>query len=201
MSDRNTAGQLKLDAALRALPLQAPASGVWAQLAQELVPVRAAQRRRHLLLPAAIAAGIAIAFAATFAWRAQHGIPAQLATGADGAASMQTGDAAARNPLGAVNPIHAADETPVRLAALQARSRDLERWLNDTSAAAAPLPGQDLAAAAEIENLIGLVDVQLAAPQQHDNVNLWDQRVDLLEDLTALRYSNYRLAEASVGTN
>ena len=57
-----------------------------------------------------------------------------------------------------------------------------------------------MAAAAEIENLIGIVDVQLAAPAPNDGgrdeQKLWRRRVDLLEDLTALRYSNYRLAES-----
>ena len=201
MSDPN-AGRLKLDAALRALPLQAPAQGVWSQLAQELAPAHAARRRRRFMLPAAMAAGIAIAFAATYTWHSRqvtHDTRAPLATAMNGAASTESGNAGASNPLGAVNPIEAADEIPIRLAALRSRSRDLENWLQDTAGSAAPLPGQDLAAAAEIENLIGLVDVQLAAPEQHDPVALWSRRVDLLEDLTALRYSNYRLAEASVG--
>jgi hypothetical protein len=203
MSDRNAAGQLRLDQALRALPLQAPAHGVWSQLAQELAPVRAVRHRRRFMLPAALAAGIAIAIATTYVWNARQftgGAHAPLATTTSGAASTETGNAAASNPLGAINPIQATDEIPVRLAALQKRSRDLENWLQDTAGSAAPLPGQDLAAAAEIENLIGLVDVQLAAPEQHDDANLWNRRVDLLEDLTALRYSNYRLAEASAGS-
>jgi len=203
MPDRNAAGQLKLDDALRALPLQAPAPGVWSRLAQELAPMHAARRRRRFMLPAALAAGVAVAFAATMAWRAQplpRGTQATVATSASRVASTSTGNAATSNPVNTVNPIQAAEEVPIRLAALQTRSRDLERWLRDTAAAAAPLPGQDLAAAAEIENLIGLVDVQLAAPEQHDAVELWNRRVDLLEDLTTLRYSNYRLAEAAMGS-
>ena len=86
-----------------------------------------------------------------------------------------------------------------QLTALQSRSRELEQWLHQTAGAAAPLPGQDLAAAMEIENLISVVDVQLTAPDQsnaRDEEKLWRRRVDLLEDLTALRYSNYRLAES-----
>jgi hypothetical protein len=83
---------------------------------------------------------------------------------------------------------------PDRLAQLQQRSQALERWLRETGRDAAPLQGQDLAAAAEIENLIGLVDVELAAPRQTRAPALWQRRVGLLEDLAALRYSNYRLA-------
>jgi len=56
-----------------------------------------------------------------------------------------------------------------------------------------PLQGQDLAAATEIENLIGLVDVELSAPRELPDANLWQRRVALLEDLSALRYS-YQLA-------
>ncbi len=82
----------------------------------------------------------------------------------------------------------------MQLATLEERSRALEGWLRDTSRAASPLPGQELAAATEIENLIGLVDVELAAPGHTDPLPLWRRRVALLEDLTALRYSNYQLA-------
>ncbi|MDE1961916.1 MAG: hypothetical protein KGH80_09980, partial [Xanthomonadaceae bacterium] len=87
-----------------------------------------------------------------------------------------------------------------RLAQLQQRSQALERWLRETGRDAAPLQGQDLAAAAEIENLIGLVDVELAAPRQTQAQALWQRRVGLLEDLAALRYSNYRLAAGHATT-
>ena len=56
------------------------------------------------------------------------------------------------------------------------------------------MQGQDLAAATEIENLIGLVDVELSAPREMPDADLWQRRVALLEDLSALRYSNYQLA-------
>jgi hypothetical protein len=36
--------------------------------------------------------------------------------------------------------------------------------------------------------------VELAAPQRTHALALWQRRVGLLEDLAALRYSNYRLA-------
>jgi hypothetical protein len=42
------------------------------------------------------------------------------------------------------------------------------------------------------------VDVELAAPRQIDALPLWQRRVALLEDLTTLRYSTYRLTESSL---
>lgn len=95
------------------------------------------------------------------------------------------------------NATNAANDTDARVAALQARSRELEQWLHETAGAGTPMPGNDLAASGEIESLIGVVDVELTAPKQHDEEKLWQRRVHLLEDLTALRYSNYRLAESS----
>jgi hypothetical protein len=85
-----------------------------------------------------------------------------------------------------------------RLALLQQHSQALEHWLHETERAAAPLSGQDLAAAAELEDMIGLVDGQLNAAPPESELPLWQRRVALLEDLTALRYSSYRLAETGV---
>jgi len=93
-----------------------------------------------------------------------------------------------------VGNVHNAATDAAQLAALQRRSQDLERWLSETGDVAAPLQGQDLLAATEIENLIGLVDVELTAKRQMQDTGLWKRRVDLLEDLSALRYSNYQLA-------
>ena len=74
---------------------------------------------------------------------------------------------------------------------MQTRSRELEKWLRDTGAASAPQSSQDLAASAEIEDMIGLVDVQLGATDSTDAaaLPLWRRRVALLEDLSTLRYS------------
>jgi len=84
------------------------------------------------------------------------------------------------------------------MASLRQRSQDLEHWLRETQRAAAPLSGQDLAAAAEIEDMIALVDGQLNAAPRDSELPLWRRRVALLEDLTALRYSSYRLAETGI---
>jgi hypothetical protein len=87
------------------------------------------------------------------------------------------------------------------LAALHAQSQSLEQWLRDTRNAASSLNGQDLMASAEIEDLIGFVDVQLQAPAPDDAAPLWRQRVRLLQDLAALRYSQYSLAETRVAND
>jgi hypothetical protein len=174
-----------LGEALRALPLAAPPGDEWTLLRERLrpLPTRPSAWRRYAL-PAALAAALAGAFVVLRA--PQPPAPATITHAA--ASSSTNGTEADR--------IHDAQHaaSPARLAQLQQRSQALERWLRDTGRDAAPLQGQDLAAAAEIENLIGLVDVELAAPRQVRAQALWQRRVGLLEDLAALRYSNYRLA-------
>jgi hypothetical protein len=97
----------------------------------------------------------------------------------------------------ATNTQTAAD-AGVQLAALQQRSQELEHWLRETDRAAAPLSGQDLAAATEIEDMIGMVDMQLGAQQSNGGLPLWRHRVALLEDLTVLRYSSYSVAASGI---
>jgi hypothetical protein len=172
--------------ALRGLPLHAPDGDVWSQLAAELPPAR---RRTWRYFAAAAAVLIAVGAMMTMPHR-----PATVPTVAT-SIGTSTNTSEHTNVTATDTANH--DQTEHgQLAALQSRSRELEQWLNQTAGAAAPLPGRDLAAATEIENLISVVDVQLAAPEQRDEEKLWSRRVDLLEDLTALRYSNYRLAES-----
>ena len=62
-------------------------------------------------------------------------------------------------------------------------------------AARAPQDGRDLMAAVEVEDLIGLVDVQLGGTSgDADTLPLWRQRVALLEDLAAIRGNAFALA-------
>ena len=62
-------------------------------------------------------------------------------------------------------------------------------------AANTPLDGPSLMAATEVEDLIGLVDVQLqGAASQPEAAALWRRRIALLEDLGAIRTANYSLA-------
>jgi len=46
--------------------------------------------------------------------------------------------------------------------------------------------------------MIGLVDGQLNAASRDSELPLWRRRVALLEDLTVLRYSIYKVAETGV---
>jgi hypothetical protein len=193
MSDEHSRSELTLGAALRALPMQSPNGDVWAQLAAQLKPSTRARRARYMW-PAAIAACALLAIATLFLSKhATH-----IATVADTSTSS-VGNATTEAVN--VNATNVDKGTNIQLVALQLRSRELEQWLHATADAATPLPGNDLAAAGEIESLIGVVDVELAAPQQHDVEKLWQRRVNLLEDLTTLRYSNYRMAETSAVVN
>jgi len=182
----SSANRVTLGEALRALPLAAPPGDEWTPLRERLQPLhtRPSAWRRYAL-PAALAAALAGAFLILRTPPASA--PATVAH--VGASSSTNGTQAVQLH----NAQNAANQ-PDRLAQLQQRSQALERWLRETGRDAAPLQGQDLAAAAEIENLIGLVDVELAAPRQTRAPALWQRRVGLLEDLAALRYSNYRLA-------
>jgi hypothetical protein len=197
MSDRNAASRMTLADALHALPLAAPGCDTWSALAAQLVPTTRAPRWRYAL-SAALAAGIVLAVIATQVLRRDLPTPntaaRSVATVADVRASAIASDAKVSNVMNATNATNAATPDDTQLAALQLRSQALERWLRDTGRAASPLPGQDLAAASEIENLIGLVDIELGGSARAGALPLWHRRVALLEDLTALRYSNYQLA-------
>ena len=158
-----------LAAALRALPASAPTPDLWPDLAKTL----AARKRppwRRWAIPLAAAAAIAVALLAP---RLATHEPAQTPI-----ASTATAPTPAAT--------HTATETG-ELDALHERSRTLERWIAAVSARA-PQDGRDLMAAVEIEDLIGLVDVQLGgAIGNADALPLWRQRVALLEDLAAIR--------------
>lgn len=194
MSDPNSSNQLgpreliTLPEQLRALPQVAPSASAWPELAAKLssqpVP-RITPRRRSWLVPAALAAGVVFAFATTALLQVpkphnpgdseatKNGAPASVSP-AQTAKSDTTADA------------HGKAED---IAALQAHSRALEHWLHDTNNTSAPQSAQDLAASAEIEDMIGLVDVQLASPEAAAALPLWRRRVALLEDLATVRYS------------
>jgi hypothetical protein len=193
---------MPLPEALRALPQVAPAQSAWPQLAAQLAAQGARDRvspRRRYFIPAAIAAGIALAAIATpLLLQLRSPQPSALspdpATVSQLAASSSTN---AANPTNATNTQSTAD-AGAQLAALQQRSQELEHWLHETARAAAPLSGQDLAAATEIEDMIGMVDMQLGAQQSNGGLPLWRHRVALLEDLTVLRYSSYSVAASGV---
>jgi hypothetical protein len=198
MSDRQSSARIDLGAALRTLPLQAPERSAWSEIAATLqTPATATRRRGRWSI--AVAAAAALAFVALFATHRVQIPNTTVATIAPPAASGVE-NAANGTKVKNADTTQPVDAT-LRLVRLQNRSQALERWLDETDRAAAPMGGQDLAAAAEIEDMIGLVDVQLEAAPHDSEVLLWRRRVALLEDLTALRYSSYTLSERGVAAN
>jgi len=200
MSDRNrqlNRAPSDLAEALRALPLQSPDRSVWPELAARLRREpelenggsNRSERIRRFVVPAALAAALAGIF--LMAYR-HHDSRFPISDSSTATISAPT--ASSNTNSAKVDNVHNSASHLEQLVALQQRSQALESWLRKTGGAAAPLQGQDLAAATEIENLIGLVDVELSAPREMPDADLWQQRVALLEDLSALRYSNYQLA-------
>ena len=170
MNDRPS--DVALAAALRALPEAEPVPDLWPDLARSLDA-----RRRHTwryALPVALAAGIALAL-----------VLPKLA-------HRDTAPSPPATPVANVTAPPAADTS--ELSQLHTRSQSLERWIAAV-AARAPQDGRDLMAAVEVEDLIGLVDVQLGgARTDSDSLPLWRQRVALLEDLAAIRGNGVALA-------
>lgn len=160
-----------LAAALRALPAPAPRHDSWPMFAARL---RRRQRVHHHLrwsIPAALAACLTLALV----------LPANFRDAATPAAPS-----AATTALHARSVPTASAET--QLAALRVRSQRLQAWVRQLDDSGAPLDGGALADAAELEDLIGLVDLQLgAADNARTQLPLWRQRVALLRQLATLR--------------
>lgn len=182
MSDRD--GTLNtgdaLASALRALPDAAPQPDLWPALAQSLQRRRRRSSAWRYALPAALAAGVAFALLLP---RSPAPTPqAPVATTSVATTSVATASA----------PQPAAPKDD--LAALRRRSQALQDWIA-TFAAHAPQDSRGLMAAVEIEDLIGLIDVQLdAARGPDDALPLWRQRVALLEELATVRSHAYAVA-------
>jgi len=170
-----------LAAALRALPDAAPQPDLWPDLARELAARKRPRIWRHAI-PAALAAGLLLALLLP---RTATPPPAPVA-GVSPSTSPTANVAANSN-----------DE----LDALRTRSQTLERWIAAV-AAHAPQSSRDLMAAVEVEDLIGLVDVQLGASRGRvDALPLWRQRVAQLEDLATIRGSAFAIAASDVGAS
>ena len=94
--------------------------------------------------------------------------------------------------------VAAADE----LIALRSESSRIEEWLRTLKADETPLDGRSLMAATEIEDMIGLIDLQLAAGNDasNDTQALWRERVELLRDLATVR-TTYSLAGTGIAAN
>ena len=168
-----------LAAALRALPDAAPQPDLWPDLARELA-ARKRPRIRRYAIPAALAAGVLLALL----------LPR----------TTTPPPVAGVSPSTSV-PANVAGSTNDELDALRTRSQTLERWVAAV-AAHAPQSSRDLMAAVEVEDLIGLVDVQLGASRDRaDALPLWRQRVALLEDLATIRGSAFAIAANDDGAS
>lgn len=156
-------------ARLRALPALRPARDQWPAVAGR---VRAAQRRRDRRRVVAFG-GLALA--------------------ASLAAALVVGRPAATDPgIDTVAAVGAADSAPAGddLAAIQARSRELERLLREYGPDARVVDGRTASIAADLEDRIAGVDraleaAQLLAPERRPVVErgLWRQRVGLMDAL------------------
>ena len=169
MYSHDPAGDMNRDdglgAALRALPAATPPLDLWPDLARRLQPRQV--RRHRFVWPAALAASLLLGV--LWSRSALH------ETASDSTAAVPA-DAA---------PMQVASASEID--ALRARSRDIEGWLGALSAQP-PQDGRSLMAAAEVEDLVSFIDVQLSAARDDpEALPLWRQRVALLEDLAVIR--------------
>ena len=150
-----------LGAALRALPQATPPLDLWPDLARRLQPAR--PRARRFVLPLALAASLLLGLVVSRS--VMHDVTPSVEIPASASTSSKQSE----------------------IDQLRARSRDIEGWIG-ALAAQSPRDGRTLMAAAEIEDLVGFVDVQLSAARDDpEALPLWRQRVALLEDLAVLR--------------
>ena len=154
---------LVLAAALRALPLQAPRAGGFAALSRELALATPRAERSAGARRSATAwlALAATVFAAIVGVRALRPEPA---------VTVRDANASTREL------IEQSQQLDAILAALDARS--------------VPIDAASAMASVELENLIGLTDLQLNATSRDDEAEaLWSRRVELMTRLAATRSS------------
>jgi len=188
MSDRNGVAMNQADAALaaalRALPQSAPQPDLWPELARALERKRRPRVWRYVL-PAALAAGIALALLIPRS-PTRDGETPRVASVPATTSAPDTRNVTAPAPGNEIEQLHE-------------RSQKLERWIAAV-AARAPQDSRDLMAAVEVEDLIGLVDVQLGGARgEADALPLWRRRVALLQDLASIRGSAFAVAESVPG--
>lgn len=163
-----------LAAALRALPGQRAPDDAWPKLAARARRRRHARRALWAGVPAALAAGIALAVL----W--PHS-PLQHAAQPSPPLAQQAAPAPASGQQA--------------LATLQASSREWQAWVATLGRDGAPLDGNALATSVALQDRIGLIDLQLSAVRDPAiAASLWRQRIDLLQRLGWLHLEPYAVA-------
>lgn len=175
MNDMND--EASLTAALRALPASAPPQDAWRNLSARIGRRRTVRRAVWFSLPAAFAAGVALAFA----WPHLY-----LPTSSPAPAPVAQTPSTAKP-----------DTRPVTdVAALQASSAQWQNWVQNLSHNGAPLDGRALANAVALQDRIGMIDLQLSAARSPATAaGLWQQRITLLQQLGLLHLQPYAVAE------
>ena len=167
--DMYTEDERAISAALRALPLATPARSAWAALESELQRSHTAPatQRRH--------------------WPAWIGLAATLVAAVIGVRtftpSMDDG-------------VHANPQPSAETLALIEQSQRLDAALATLDARSVPMGAESAMASAELEDLIGLTDLQLNAVTRDDEAQaLWSRRVNLMNRLadarTTTRFDSY----------
>jgi hypothetical protein len=152
-----------LAAALQALPLATPARSAWMDLQQELAASAVPNPKRRTLPKW-------IALAATLV-AAVVGVRFHGTTTPDDASTQPQGAAPSAETL-----------------ALIERSKQLDAVLATLDARSVPIDASNAMASAELENLIGLTDLQLNAVRHDAEAQaLWSRRVDLMTRLAGTR--------------
>lgn len=160
----------ELGAALRALPMPAPERSEWPRLAATLASRRRTPARRFR---PAFAAAAAVALAAVL-------VPYVLRQAPPAGVTPGIADA---NPT--VADARDADDLRAATLGLIARNQALESWLR---AAGEPLDAGAAFASAELQDLIGMVDVQLSVADDPQRAQtLWRERLDLMQQLAEVR--------------
>ena len=169
--------EASLAAALRALPANTPPQEAWRNLSGRIGRRRAVRRTVWFTLPAAFAAGIALAFA----WPHLN-----LRAPSPPSARVAQTPSSAKPHTGPVPDV----------AALQASSAKWQNWVQSLSHNGAPLDGRALASAVALQDRIGMVDLQLSAARSPAAAaGLWQQRITLLQQLGLLHLQPYMVAE------
>jgi len=176
MSYRNAPRDGDLAAAMRALPLAAPAGSEWPRLA-EAFAARARRRRQ---------ARYAVAFA----------------TAAVLALAVGLGRLQLAQPVTGTSPATVATATTSEgNAALIARNQELQAMLRGFAAQNAPTDGEAALASARLEDLIAMLDVELGDAGTGDEARaLWQQRLVLLQELANVRQQGQAAVAQQDGT-